>query len=462
MDATGSGEYHGPLTTWDIITLMSQDPKMLTVTLGNADLGNALPYFYREADANAGHGQTFDNSGIAGNVQTEGRIVSINARTQASLLDTTARGCSSNYAADWINFGGSGQDTGVWGTNQLDTSHWPNLAYASYLLTGQYAYYEEQLMQAAYSVAASPGSRACTQNTGNTALRMGSAGYWYIDQERGTDWMARENFLGAFIAVDGSPEQAYLHEKLLANLAVWEGVHQIPNDIGSAYSTAWTYGNTVRITNPLAAGTPLGAWTHGPATGTGGYASNYPLCYGNTTSPCPSTPFSNSPMDGNSNFQTAYSAVIIGWINDLGYCPGNCAMLEYVANHFINEALNPVSNIYHLSNYVFPTMNASGGEITSWAEDQTLYVPGGQATSWPACGAQNPDEWYTGENMAAMSYFYTMTSSQGGYSGAIAYNTLRSAQDALGCVRNSPGNDFPTASPKWDITPRATSPTPAP
>jgi len=31
----------------------------------------------------------------------------------------------------------------------------------------------------------------------------------------------------------------------------------------------------------------------------------------------------------------------------------NCAILGYVANHFINEALNPASNIFHLANYVF-------------------------------------------------------------------------------------------------------------
>ncbi len=213
MNATGSAEYHGPLTTWDIITLMSQDPSMLAVTLGNADLGNSLPYFYREADTKAGHGQTFDNSGIAGNVQTQGRVVSINARTQEAL-DGNAQSCNTNFAADQITFGGSGQDTGEWPVDELDTSHWPNLAYASYLLTGQYAYYEEQLMQSAYAVGFGPGNRACTQPTQNTSLRMGSAGYWYIDQERGTDWQARENMLGAFIAVDGSPEQTYFLDKL--------------------------------------------------------------------------------------------------------------------------------------------------------------------------------------------------------------------------------------------------------
>jgi len=441
MNATGSGEYHGPLTTWDIIYLISQDPRMYNVMTNSADLGNALPYFYREADASAGHGGFFDHGGT---IATLGRVVSINARTQISLMDTTSRGCNTNFAADWVNFGGSGQDTGVWGTNNLDTSHWPNLAYASYLTTGQYAYYEEQLMQSAYAVAADPGARACTQNTGNQSLRMGSAGYWYIDQERGTDWMARENAIGAFIAVDGSPEKAYFEDKLRANLGVWEGVHNIPNDIPGNYSTAWTYGNTVRINNLLAAGTPLGAWTHGPSTGTNGYASNFPLCLGNTTAPCPTPQFTNSPEDGNSNFQTAYSATIIGWINDMGYCPGSCGMLGYIANHFINEAMNPASNIYHLSLYVYPTLDQSGNEITTWAEAQKFYAT--QPTGWPACGAQTTDEWYTGEDAAAMSYFYGMTSSQGGYSGATAYNKIRGT---MGCII-----DFSNNSPKWDITPR--------
>jgi Bacterial Ig domain len=449
MNATGAAEYHGPLTTWDIIYLMSQCDTaystnavcgngaagdMYSVMIGNADLGNGIPYFYREADASAGHGGFFDNGGT---VPTQGRIVSINARTQVSLLDTTAQSCNTNYSADWINFGGSGQDYGVWGADQMDTSHWPNLAYASYISTGQYAYYEEQLMQSAYAVAASPGSRACTQPTENSSLRMGSAGYWYVDQERGTDWMAREHAIGAFIAVDGSPEKAYFTDKLNANLAVWEGVHNIPNDIGSNYATAWSYGNTSRILNPAASGTALGSWTHGPATGPNGYASNSPLCQ-------PGNSRCTVPNDANSNFQNAYSATIIGWINDFGYCPNSCAMLAYLANHFINEALNPATNIYHLSDYVYPTLDQNGAEITSWTEVQTFYAT--QPTGWPVCGAQTTDEWYTGEDAAAMSYFYGLTSSQGGYSGSVAYNKIRST---MGCL-----SDFSNNSPKWDITPR--------
>src|SRR5215467_724277 len=252
--------------------------------------------------------------------------------------------------------------------------------------------------------------------------------------------MARENALGAFIAIDGSPEKAYFEDKLRANLAVWEGVHNITNDIPGNYSAAWTYGNTVRKPYPSAGGTLLGSWTHGPSTGpTGAYPSNFPLCLSNTTSPCPSTQFANAPFGANANFQNSYSAVMIAWIDDLGYCPktnGQCQMLAFVANHFINEALNPASNIFHLSDYVYPTLNHTGNEISTWAENQSLYTPNGQPASWPPCDRQNPDEWYTGQSMSAMSYFYGLTSSQGGYSGAGAYDKIREAQRKLGCLDN--------------------------
>ena len=437
LNSTGAADWHGPLTTWDIIYLMSQNPSMYNVMIGNADLGGKLPYFYREADANAGHGRYFDGR-AGGQAQTFGRIVSINARTQVSLNDATTQSCNTNYPEDWINFGGSGQDTGGWDT---DTSHWPNLAYASYLTSGQYAYYEEQLMQSAYAIADDPGTRSCVQaNMGS--LRQGSAGYWYIDQERGTDWMARENAIGAFVAVDGSPEQAYFKDKLLANLAVWEGCHNIANDISGNYPAAWTYGNTVRGLNyPLCAGTALGSWTQGVG-GPGGYQTNSRL---NQSVP-------NAPSSANANFQNAYSSVMIGWIDDLGFCPhtnGVCQMLAFVANRYLNVALNPAANVYNLSDYVYPTLEASGKQPASWAANQALYAS--QPNGWPACGNQNPDEWYTAESMAAMSYFYSLTSSQGGYSGAAAYNKIRST---MGCIKNSPGADFASGSPKWDITPR--------
>jgi hypothetical protein len=437
LNSTGAADWHGPLTTWDIIYLISQDPNMYNVMIGNANLGGRIPYFYREADANAGHGLHFD-APSGGSVQTFGRVISINARTQVSLVDTTTQSCNTNYSADWINFGGSGEDTGGWDT---DTSHWPNLAYASYLSSGRYAYYEEQLMQSAYAVAASPGTRGCVQ-ADMGSLRQGSAGYWYIDQERGTDWMARENAIGAFIAIDGSPEQAYFKDKLLANLAVWEGCHNIRNDIPGNYSAAWTYGAAVRGPNySLCSGTTLGSWTQG-VSGPDGYQKNGRLNQSGT----------NAPSSANANFQNAYSSVMVGWIDDLGFCPhtnGTCQLLGLVANRYLNMALNPAANIYNLSDYVYPTLDTKGKQIDSWAANQALYAS--QPTGWPACGSQNPDEWYAAEGMAAMSYFAALTSSQGGYSGSAAYEKIRSS---MKCITNVPGADFASGSPKWDITPR--------
>lgn len=437
LDSTGAADWHGPLATWDILYLISQNLNMYNVMIENADLGGRIPYFYREADVNAGHGQHFD-APSGGSVGTFGRVVSVNARTQVSLDDTTTQSCNTNYAADWINFGGSGEDTDGWDT---DTSHWPNLAYAAYLTTGQYAYYEEQVMQSAYAIAGSPGTRACVQS-GMGSLRQGSAGYWYIDQERGTDWMARENAIGAFIALDGSPEQAYFKDKLLANLAVWEGCHNIAYDIPGDYSAAWAYGSTVRGPNyTLCAGTKLGSWTQG-VNGSGGYQTNARL---NQSGP-------NAPSSANANFQNAYSSVMIGWIDDLGFCPhtnGVCQMLAYVANRYLNMVLNPAANIYNLSDYVYPTLDAGGKQITSWVANQTFYSS--QATGWPVCGSQNPDEWYAAEGMAAMSYFYVLTSSEGGYRGSAAYEKIRSS---MKCINKVPGSDFASGSPKWDITPR--------
>src|SRR5262249_47429620 len=159
-----------------------------------------------------------------------------------------------------------------------------------------------------------------------------------------------------------------------ANLAVWEGVHNITNDIPGNYSAAWSYGNGPRSNYPSATGTQLGSWTQGPSTGANGaYPPYYPMCYANTTAPCPSPQFVNAPFGANANFQNAYSTVVIGWIDDMGYCPhtnGQCQMLVFTANHFINEALNPASNIFHLSDYVYPTLDNDGNQITSWTENQ--------------------------------------------------------------------------------------------
>jgi chitobiase/beta-hexosaminidase-like protein len=497
FNASGAAYFHGPLTTWEIVCLLTFDPGVCgTVTIGNHDLAYQIPYFYREADSLAGHGQWLDagNSNSAsptvGTVGTFGRIVSVNARTQLNMQDATFQsGCGTLYSADWVNYGGAGQDAGVF-YGFTNSSHWANgLGFISYLLTGQYAYYEEQVMQAAFSVGLagdySPNSsRSCYQTTSNQSLRMGAAGYWEADQERGNDWQGLTNARGCFLALDGSPEKAYLCDKLSMNLAVWEGVRNIPCDIvgtgktypycgGSGIGTAqsaWSYGRLSRLLNPNQGGGGLGSWVKGvPSTSPpplGDYAQNYPIC-ANTTggggaSQCPTVIDTNVAQFANSNFQNAYSAVTIGQFNDWGFCPqvsggfissgSGCQLQGYGLNHFVNTALNPQSNPFHLQDYVYVTGDLSGNPVTSWPQAESLYFA--QPTSF---NITNPgtgfDESYVAENASAMSYFTSLndTFSGNSYSGQTAYNVVYNGAIAPIIASFNVCGAF---SPKWCIAPR--------
>ncbi len=474
FDATGASAFHGINPTWDVEYLMTQcdagnstsstcgngsGGDLRSVMLTIADLAGRVPYWFREADTNAGHGQTFDNSGIPGNVQTLGRVVSINARTQISLFDVTAsqNQCNNNYAADWINYGGSGQDLAGWDT---DTGHWPNIAYASYLSTGQYHYYETQLMQTANALGNSPGTRACTQPTQNGTLRMGSLGYWYLGDERGTNWTKRENLYGAFLAVDGSPEQAYFLDKLDANLAIEEALHGVPNDIGSNYTSAYAFGQANRCNGigycPATLYGPLGVWNaYSPA-----YSQDGQPPAGNTFySSGGSNPV---PQSADANFQAAFSAAMVGVAYDLGFTSN--ALLQYVTKRYTHLTQDPTANIYTLANYVFPTTDANGNWFTSYSAMVPYYAS--YPTNWPGIGGgtcQGGDEPYDLEGLAAFSYGATYNFTDAGYSASSGWNAMRSQLQPC-WSDTTQGYGFPF-DPKWDITPRtstSTSPPPPP
>jgi hypothetical protein len=465
FDATGASPFHGIVPTWDTFYLMTQcdagnstsstcgagsPGDMRAVMLTNADLAGRVPYWFREADANAGHGQTFDNSGIPGNVQTLGRVISINARWQISLEDVTAsmNQCNTNYTADYINYGGSGQDMGGFDT---DTGHWPNIAYSSYITTGQYHYYESQMMQAANALANSPGTRACAQPTGNGTLRMANLGYWYLGDERGTNWTKRENLYGAFVAVDGSPERAYFLDKLNANLAIEEALHGIPNDIGSAYAAAYTYGQNSRCNSvggacPITLASPLGVW------------NSYSNAYTQDGQPPTGSTFYPSggsnpvPTNSDANFQAAFSAVMVGIAYDMGFT--SSALPQYTTKRYIHLTQDPTANVYTLANYVFPTTDANNNWFTNWVSQSAYWAS--TPTHWPGVGGgtcQGGDEPYDLEGLAAFSYGYAF--SDAGFSAASGWNAMRSQLQPC-WADTSAGYGF-AFDPKWDITPRAST-----
>jgi hypothetical protein len=476
IDAGGADEAHGPLTTWDIIYLMTQcDPgnstssscgngsvgDMYSTMLAGADTGGIVPYWFREADASAGHGQFFDSP--TNTVATQGRVVSINARTNINLQDPTSNvgQCTPSYTADWITYGGSGQDTGYW-ADQTDTSHWPNMAYSSYLITGQYHYYEEQLMQAANAVGNSPGFTGCVQsNLGDAAWRYGAKGYFtYGDGERSRSWAMREVMLGATVAVDSSPEKAYFVDKLNANIAEMEGEKNLACDLPSIGFTAqpyclpatqsgsaWGWGNTTRGVQPFQ-GNSLGAFDSGLCA-TGGsscYVPNSPLCQ--VANNC------TVPGGANANFMNDYQGLVLGWMNDLGLCPtstGKCQLLAFVNNWFIDVVEDPNSSMFILGDYVFPTLNSSNAGFTAFSQFPPYFASGSwPRTSWGGGSSLCGDEGYGAEGVANIAYAYKATSNEG-FSGASAYNAAR---PSLLAACTSANVTFGAASPKWDIVPR--------
>jgi hypothetical protein len=500
---TGSAEFHGPVPTWDTTYLLSQcdagnstsaacgnggGGDMRNVMLTTAGLGGQVPYWYREADTNAGVGGTFDNSGVIGNVQTQGRIISINAREQVTLRDATTQNfCGSGHTADFINFGGAGQDVGGWGTGNLDMSHWPETAFVSYLSTGEYHFYEQEMMQGAYALAGSPGTTSCVSNPdtfGNH--RWAQNGYFGLDQERANDWQTRTTMLAATNAVDGSPEKAYFADKLMRNVAVWEGTKNIPFDVtGAAYlSGDWTYGNTQRgPNNTNAKAGPRGSWTWGPVPG---YQDerNFPTCGPSDPSGC------TQPGFGNARFQNAYSGFVAAWLDELGYCPhpnGNpCGFLTYVAPFYFNQTLNPQADIHQFDDYEYiiggGAPDTTSTPITSWTwagnlanyyqicgpnsgnTAYNIYCAAGQpikTSVWKnstiggggVCSGTTDENWPV-ESLAVMSFLYPLTDAASGYRGSDAYNALRQSYVVANGCGTGPVS-FATSSAKWDITPRS-------
>lgn len=500
---TGSAEFHGPVPTWDTVYLLSQcdagnstsaqcgnggQGDMRKVMLTVADLGGGIPYWYREADSNAGVGQTFDNSGTPGNVQTKGRVISINARQQVTLRDATLQNyCGAGHTADFINFGGSGQDLGGWGTLNLDMSHWPEVATVSYLFTGQYHYYEEEMMQGAYALAGSPGTTACILNPDTSANhRWAQNGYWGLDQERANDWQGRTNMLAATNAVDGSPEKAYFTDKLLRNIAVWEGTKGIPFDMtGPAYlSSDWTYGNTQRVNNTQAKPGPRGIWAWGLVPGYQDHTpGDFPTCGASNPTGC------TQPGFANAHFQNAYSGFVAAWMDEQGYCPhpnGNpCGFLTFIAPFYFNTALNPEANIHQFDDYTFPVGGGVPDTTTTpltswtWAGNLDKYYetcgPSQTNPSWPCTTGQHiktnawksqtnggsgglcsgtMDENYPIQSLAVMSFLYGITDAASGYKGSDAYNALyQSYMIGNGCL-NTAAVNVANSSPKWAVTPR--------
>jgi hypothetical protein len=412
LGVAGSNMWIGLMNTWDIIYLMTMDDRMLEMVVGNGDLAGRMPMHFREADVNAGTGDYFD---VGKTVGTFGRMISVNARKLVTLMEPQTEFCGS-IGEDKINTGTISDDG--WGIVWRD--HMPEVAYIPYLITGEYYFLEELQYWASYVV----GFRVACY--GSDWTRQGEAGYLQDSQTRGDAWGFRTLTYGACFSPDGSPEKAYFEDKLLNNLAMWEGAHDVPLT-DRTRQAHWDYGHSYVM--PPTGASPLGFWAHG---NTGGLADPVKL--------------DGTVLTAISSFEFDFLASAMGMARQFGY-PTD-ALLRFCARRLFNQLLNPATVPYIVEVYRVPGLiTATNDWVRTWSSLQNYYstIP----TAWRT--GEDVDHGYGYVALGTLSFLYDL--SVDGYTGRQAWDFLKA---------NKPGQDrFATESPKWDMLPWAAAGSPS-
>ncbi len=402
----GASDWIGLAPLWDILYLYSMDDRLLQSSLSNADLAGRIPWNFREADEKAGTGHFFDTQRTQ---ETFGRVISVNARERVTLSDLSQI-CSEGSTVDNISTGPI-HETG-WITTR---DHMPDVAYIPYLFSGRYYYLEALQLQAAFVVGWKLG---CTEESYN---RQGREGYLHDTELRGDAWSFRTLAYAAFISPDGTPEKSYFEDKLLNNIAEWEGAHDVPLDIPEK-KNEWTFGHKAQRDSRGIS--PLGSWKDRGAEFV-------------------QAPLKPSAKGGASPWEENFLVNSLGIAKQFGY--PTTALLQFCSRRLINQVLNPATFPEYVEAYRYPTSNSSGKWISTWPEYNTYYD-------------YRPKEWQSNETvdhsygfiaMAALSHLVAF--SVDGYSGRTAWEFVRAHK--LGRER------LARESPKWALLPLDFSPT---
>ena len=416
INAGGDADWIGLANTWDVFYLQTGDPRMRKMMIDNADLVGRFPQWFREADAKAGSGKYFDKPGT-GSVKTEGRVVSVNARQQVTLmLSNWHPGCNGE-AVDDINVSSPLKFSG-WPS--LDTSHMGDVGYIPYTLTGKYYYLEQLQMQAAYDL----GFYIGCYDLSNDYYRQGSLALftrWPRDQA----WAIRTVAYAAFASPDGDPEGPYFRDKLLNTIAMFEGAHGLPNDFPNR-TTAYNWGKTTWQSTQANNPSPQGAWQVDSATRA--YAEDGRENNVNA----------NLLSDAGSGFQEAFLTCSLGMVRQLGLADTK-PLLSFLAKRYFHTLLDPSMNHYLIEEYVYPQrLKAPVRWVTDWTTFQSAYLV-------------TPRGWSGGTGafrgsmaLSAVSYLTDITVD--GYSGQSAWDWFKHALPCPGCF------------PKWTLAPLQPSP----
>lgn len=398
----GASDWIGLAPLWDILYLYSMDNRSMRTSLGNADLAGRIPWNFRDADEHAGTGHFFDS---AGKVDTFGRVISVNARKRVTLSDL-AQSCAGGLGPDEIKAGPI--DSEGWATTR---DHMPDVAYIPYLFSGEYYYLESLQLQAAFIVAWKVG---CTEESYN---RQADEGFIHDTQIRGDAWSFRTLSYAAFASPDGSPEKSYFEDKLMNNIAEWEGEHDIPLDL-SGKRKEWDFGHSQRRDNRGIS--PLGSWAD-----RGSEFVQAPIK--------PTAKGAASPWEEN------FLMTTFGIARGFGY--PTTALLQFGARRLINQVLNPQTFPEYIEAYRYPTINQAGRWISTWPEYNSYFNYTPAHGDWKQ--TENMDHSYGFIAMAALSHMVTFTID--GYSGRAAWDYMRA---------HKPGRErFAIDSPKWALLP---------
>ena len=426
MNAGGAADTIGLMAKGETMYLMTMgtDDRMLAAILGNADQTGRVPFHYRESDTNL-----FFDTGNS--VNAFGHVPSINARPMENWgigFNSDFNNNCSGANTRTLNLGNVTADG--WDTNGMDSSHWPEMGFVAYLMTGKYYYMEETEMAGAYMMGWSGGCPS--------ARRGGAVGILNEPQPgRGVAWAFRTVTHAWLSSPDASPEQAYFSDKLENTVAAFEGSRGIAISDPSRQAV-WTLGSQDQDAKGPS---PLHFWYGGEAQ------------------------FIQSPMRTDGFLATAWSP----WEESYLFCTFGMArdaglvhagdLLAWGANRWFHLALDTanVNNIYLIGTYRFPTkLAATNSWLTNYADYKTAFLGngGGLPTSWTSNWPCNyaPDDDKRYEGLATLGFLYPYTAD--GFSGQTAWNTVyQSMWNTSGCLPTDYQSGS-NASPKWAILAR--------
>jgi len=190
MPTTGGRPEIGPYPNWTVQYLLSMDPRVKAIVLGNGELAGSWPIHVRNART--------------------GRILTLDQRPKF-----------------WLNgYRDGDRERPLWQPDRTppppqrtpdgkqhpyyltpDVAHMGSYAYVPYLLTGDFYYLEEAYLWGNYALLA---QWPVPRQDGRGIMS---------DQIRGNAWGLRNIADAAFVAPDGDPEAGYFAEKIRNNLA---------------------------------------------------------------------------------------------------------------------------------------------------------------------------------------------------------------------------------------------------